>query len=71
MDNILDKIHLQRCLKFTTNPIFFSFLVFMIWKTDTQGKKKGRAMIDVQKLNNLIIPNSYYLLLQLEIIANV
>lgn len=37
----------QKRLKFITNPIPFSFPVFMLWKTDIQGKKKSRTVIDI------------------------
>lgn len=64
-------MHKQRWLKFTTDPTPFSFPVFIVWKVDAQGNKKDRAIIDIRKLNKLVLPNSYLFPLQLEIIANV
>ena len=58
-------------MKFKSDPTPFSFSVFIIWKSDSEGKKKSRAVVDICKLNDLVLPNSYPLLLQSEIIANV
>ena len=68
---MFDKMHKQGRLEYTTDLIPFSFPVFIIWKTDLHDKRKGRAVVDIQKLNNLVLPDSYPLRLQLEIIANV
>lgn len=40
-------MHKQSCLQYTIEPTFFSFPVFVIYKIDAQGKKKGRAVIDI------------------------
>lgn len=45
--------------------------MFVIYKTDANGKRKSPAVVDIQKLNNLVLPDSYPLSLQSEIIANV
>lgn len=66
-----DKIyHLDR-LKFTTAHIPFRFLVFNLWKIDAEEKKKGKVVVNLQKLNKMVLSDSYLLPLQLEIIANV
>lgn len=49
----------------------FSFLVFVVWKMVANGKKKGQAVVDIWKLNNLIILDAYLLPLQLEIVTNI
>lgn len=71
IDDTFDKMHKQGCLKFTTNPTFFSFPVFIVWKSDSDGKRKGCIIVDIRKLNNLVLSDSYSLPLQSEIIANV
>lgn len=43
----------------------------MVWKTTSNGERKGRAVVHIRKLNELVIPNAYPLPLQSEIIANV
>lgn len=58
-------------MKFTSNSTPFSFPVFVVWKSNSKGKKKGCAVVDIRKLNDLGLPNSYPLPLQLKIIANV
>lgn len=37
----------------------FSFPAFVVWKTDAKGNKKGHAMIDIAKLNELVFFDSY------------
>ena len=71
VDKTFDKMHCQGRLKFTINPIPFSFPVFVVWKPDSDGKKKGRAVVDIRKLKEMVLPDSYPLPLQSEIIANV
>lgn len=58
-------------MKFTTNPTPFSFLVFVVWKSDSDSKRKRHAVVDIRKLNDLMLPDFYPLPLQSEIIANV
>lgn len=71
VDDTFEKMHTQGRLKYTTDPTPFSFPVFVVYKTDSQGKRKGRAVVDIRKLNDLVLPDSYPLPLQSEIIANV
>ena len=71
VDDTFNEMYKQGRLEFTTNPTPFSFLIFVIWKSDSDGKKKGCAVVDIRKLNDLVLPDSYPLPLQSEIIANV
>ena len=71
VDETFDELQRFGCLKYTISHISFSFLVFVIWKTAANSEKKGRAVVDIRKLNDLVIPNAYPLPLQSEIIANV
>ena len=71
VDETFDEMHRQGRLKFTADPTPFSFPVFVVWKPDGNGKKKGRAVVDIRKLNEMVLPDSYPLPLQSEIIANV
>ena len=64
-------MHCLGRLKFTSGHTSFSFPVFVVWKLDAEGKRKGRAVVDIRKLNDMVLPNSYPLPLQSEIIANV
>lgn len=71
VDNTFNELHQQGRMKFMSNPTSFSFPIFVVWKSDSEGKKKGHAVVDIRKLNNLVLPDSYPLPLQSEIIANV
>ena len=71
VDKTFDELQRLGHLKYTTSHTLFSFPVFVIWKTAANDEKKGRAVVDIQKLNDLVIPNTYPLPLQSEIIANV
>ena len=71
IDETFDKMHRLGRLKFISEHTPFSFPVFVIWKLDAEGKRKSRAVVNIQKPNDIVLPNSYPLLLQSEIIANV
>lgn len=71
IDNTFDEMHKQSRLQYTTEPTSFNFLVFIVYKTNVQGKNKGRTVVDIQMLNYLVLSDSYSLPLQSEIIANV
>ena len=71
VDETFDEMHRLGRLKFTSEHTSFSFPVFVVWKLDVEGKKKGRAVVNIRKLNDMVLPDSYSLPLQSEIIANV
>lgn len=71
VDEMFNKMqHLGR-LKYTTSYIPFSFPVFVIYKTNVKEEKKGRTIVNIRKLNDLVVPDTYSLLLQSDIIANI
>lgn len=71
VDDTFNKIHKQSHLEYTIDLTLLSFLVFVIYKTNSHDKKKGYAVIDIQKLNDLVLHDFYLFSLQLKIIANV
>ena len=71
VDETFDELQRLGRLKYTTSHTPFSFPVFVIWITEANGEKKGRAVVDIRKLNDLVIPDAYPLPFQSEIIANV
>ena len=71
VDKTFDELQRLGCLKYTTSYTLFSFLVFIIWKTAANDEKKGRAVVDIWKLNDLVILNAYLFSLRSKIIANV
>ena len=71
VDKTFDEIHCLGRFKFTSEHTPFSFLIFVVWKLDAKGKRKGKAVVNIQKLNNMVLPDSYSLSLQSDIIANV
>lgn len=71
VDKTFDKMYRQGRLKFTTKPTPFCFPVFIIWKIDVEGEKKGHVVVNIWKLNDIVLPDSYPLPLQSDIITNV
>ena len=71
VDETFDEMHCLGLLKFMSKDTPFSFPVFVIWKLDVEGKRKGRAVVNIQNLNEMVLPDSYPLPLQSEIIANI
>lgn len=58
-------------LKYTTLYPSFNFPIFDVYKTNVKREKKKRAVVNICKLNDLVIPDAYPLPLQLDIIASV
>lgn len=71
INKTFDKMHRLGYIKFISKHIPFSFSMFIVWKIDTKDKKKGKVIVDIWKLNEMILPNSYFLPLQSKIIANI
>lgn len=57
--------------KYITSHNLFSFLVFAIYNTNAKKKRIGRTVVNICKLNNLVILDVYLLSLQSDIIASV
>lgn len=68
---MFDKMHRLGRLKFMSEHTLFSFPVFVVWKLDAKGKRKDRVVVNIWKLNKMIFPDFYPLLLQSEIIVNI
>lgn len=47
VDETFDKMHCLGRLKFTSGHTPFSFPVFVVWKLDAEGKRKGKAVVDI------------------------
>ena len=69
--DMFDKMHKQDHLEYTIGLTLFSLPVFIIYKTNLHSKKKGFIVVDIWKLNDLVLPDFYLLLLQSKIIANI
>lgn len=70
-DKIFEEMQRLDRLKHIVSNTSFSFLVFVIEKMTANGEKKGRVVVDIRKLNDLVISNVYPLSFKLEIITNV
>lgn len=70
-DKTFDEMYYLGRLKFTFEHILFNYPVFVVWKLDAESKRKGRAVVNIQNLNNMVLPVSYPLPFQSEIIANI
>lgn len=71
VDETFDKIQRLGRLKYMDAYMLFSFPVFVVQKTVVDRKKKRLAIVDIQKLNDLVIPNVYLLYLQSDIITSI
>ena len=59
VDEVFDQLHKQGRLEFTSQPTPFAYPVFVVWKTLPDGKKKGRPVIDLRALNELLLRDAY------------
>lgn len=71
MDDTFDELQRQSRLVYTQTHTPFSFPVFMVWKPGPDSSRKRRAVVNIQKLNNFVVPDPYFLPLQSEIIVNI
>lgn len=71
VDKTFDKLQQQGRLVYTQGHTLFSFPVFVIWKPRPHGIRKRQAVVDIRRLNELVVPDAYFLPLQSDIIASV
>ena len=69
MDKTFDELHALGRLHWTKGPTPFSFPVFVVWRPTKDGGRKGRPVVDIRGLNDLLIPDAYPLPAQAEVIA--
>ena len=69
VNKTFDELYRQGKLEYITQPTPFSYLYFVIWKTLPNGERKGRAVVDIRGLNDLIVPDIYPVPLQSDIIS--
>lgn len=58
---MLDEMQRLGQLKYKIKYIFLSFPVFVVYKTNANREKKVGAMVNIQKLNDLVNPDVYLL----------
>lgn len=71
VDETFDKMNHFSRLKYTISHTLFSFSLFVVYKNNTIREKKGRAIVNIRKLNDLVVPDAYAFPLPSDIIANV
>lgn len=71
VNKTFDKIQRFSHLNYTNSYTLFSFPVFVFYKTNAKGEKKRHALLNIYKLNELVILDTYPLFLQLDIIISV
>ena len=71
VNETFDEMHHLSRLKYTTLHTPFSFPVFVVYKINAKREKKRRAVVDIRKLNDLVVPDAYPLPLQSDIITSV
>ena len=75
IDKTFDEMYEQGRLEWTTQVTPFSFPVFVVWKDlpgETGGpvNRKGRPVVDIRALNDLLVPDAHATPLQADIIAS-
>ena len=71
VDETFDELHRQGRLEWTAHSTPFSYPVFVVYKTTTDGQRKGRAVVDIRGLNHQTLPDAYPIPLQTDIISAV
>jgi hypothetical protein len=70
VNQTFDDLQRKERLKYITESIFFSYLVFVVWKT-INDQKKERVIINIRDLNAITLFDVYSLFLQSNIISAV
>ncbi len=63
VDETFDKLQQQGRLLYNQGHTSFGFPVFVVWELGPNGTKKWRAVIDIRRLNELVVSDAYSLLL--------
>ena len=75
IDKTFNKLHKQGWMKFSNELTLFTYPVFVMWctiaKGDSSAMCKVRVVVDIHSLNKIILPDSYLLLWQSDIISAV
>ena len=72
INEIFDKFHEQKKMKWFSRFTFFEYSVFVIWKIvikKTNLRKKKRVIINICDLNQIIQTNAYFMSFQFDIIT--
>ena len=69
VDKTFDKLHDQGRMVWTNTSTPFSYPVFVVWKTQPSGERKGRVVVDIRGLNAVTQPDVYPLPLQADLIS--
>lgn len=71
IDQTFDELHRLGRMDWTNISTSFSYPCFVVWRTLSDGTKKGRVVVDVRGLNAISLPDVYALPLQSEVIMDV
>ena len=69
VNETFNKLHDQGWITWTANSTPFTFPAFIVWKPGSNSEKKGRVIIDIHHLNQIVLNDAYPLPLQADIIA--
>lgn len=69
VDAKFDSMHEQGKMEWSTQPTPFGFPVFVVWKALPDGTRKGRVVIDIRGLNQMVEKDAYPMPLQEDIIG--
>lgn len=71
VDKTFNKLQQQGCLVYIQGLTLFNFSIFVIWILRPNRIMKGQAVLDIKRLNKLVVSDTYTLILQSNIIASV
>ncbi|POS75391.1 hypothetical protein DHEL01_v206213 [Diaporthe helianthi] len=71
VDRTLTKLQEAGKIERTRQSVPFSFPVFVVWRTMSDGTRKGRMVIDVRGLNRMSVPDAYPMKSQDDILARI
>ena len=70
VDRIFDEFYKQNHFVWTMQSTSFNCFIFMIWKNMFDDERKGRLIVNIRDLNDLLIRDAYFVSLQSNVIVN-
>ena len=75
IDEVFDKLHAQRRMKYSKYSISHEYSIFVTWRTilksEQESVRKKRVVVDIRELNKIIETDNYFMSLQSDIISTI
>lgn len=71
IDADFDNLHASGRMSWSNKATLFSFPCFVVWKTNRDGTRKGRTVVNIRTLNQISVPDAYPVPSQEDILVSI